>query len=73
MKQTNIDHNKIVGANLKRAIKESKWKTQEKFSEAFGAEVRTVGRWCNQGIDKLSLVQQIADFLEIDVFALLSL
>jgi hypothetical protein len=73
MKQTNIDLNKIVGANLKRAIKESKWKTQEKFSEAFGAEVRTVGRWCNQGVDKLSLVQQIADFLEIDVFALLSL
>ena len=73
MKQTNIDLNKIVGANLKRAIKESKWKTQEKFSEAFGAEVRSVGRWCNQGIDKLSLVQQIADFLEIDVFALLSL
>jgi hypothetical protein len=73
MKQTNIDLGKIVGANLKRAIKESKWKTQEKFSEAFGAEVRTVGRWCNQGVDKLSLVQQIADFLEIDVFALLSL
>ena len=73
MKQINIDLNKIVGANLKRAIKESKWKTQEKFSEAFGAEVRTVGRWCNQGIDKLSLIQQIADFLEIDVFALLSL
>ena len=73
MKQNNMDLNKIVGANLKRAIKESKWKTQEKFSEAFGAEVRTVGRWCNQGVDKLSLVQQIADFLEIDVFALLSL
>ena len=73
MKQTNIDLGKIVGANLKRAIKESKWKTQEKFSEAFGAEVRAVGRWCNQGIDKLSLVQQIADFLEVDVFALLSL
>ena len=72
MEQTNIDLNKIVGANLKRAIKKSKWRTQEKFSEAFGAEVRTVGRWCNQGIDKLSLVQQIADFLEIDVFTLLS-
>ena len=72
MEQTNIDLNKIVGANLKRAIKESKWRTQEKFAEGFGAEVRTVGRWCNQGIDKISLVQQIADFLDIDVFALLS-
>ena len=59
MEQTNRNLIGNVGANLKRAIKESKWKTQEKFSEAFGAEVRTVGRWCNQGIDKLSLVQQI--------------
>ena len=73
MKQTNMDLDKIVGVNLKRAIKESMWRTQEKFAEAFGAEVRTVGRWCNQGIDKLSLIQQIADFLEIDVYALLSL
>ena len=73
MKQTNIDLNKIVGANLKRAIKESQWRTQERFAEAFGAEVRTVGRWCNKGIDKLSLIQQIADFLEIDVLTLLSL
>jgi hypothetical protein len=72
MEQTNRNLIGNVGENLKRAIKESKWKTQEKFSEAFGAEVRTVGRWCNQGIDKLSLVQQIADFLEIDVFTLLS-
>jgi hypothetical protein len=73
MKQTNLDLNQVVGANLKRAIKESKWRTQEKFAEAFGAEARTIGRWCNQGIDKLTLVQQLADFLEIDVFALLSL
>ena len=72
MKQTNIDLGRIVGVNLKRAIKESKWRTQEKFSEAFGAEVRTVGRWCNQGIDKFSLLQQIADFLGVDVYALLS-
>ena len=73
MKQTNIDLNKIVGATLKRAIKASKWKTQEKFAEAFSTDVRNVGRWCNQGVDKLSLVQELADLLEIDVFALLSL
>lgn len=73
MKQTKMDLNLVVGANLKRAIKDSKWKTQARFAEAFGAEDRTVGRWCNQGIDKLSLIQQIADFLEIDVLTLLSL
>ena len=35
------------------------------------AETRAVGRWCNGGIDKLSLVYEIAYFLEIDVFSLL--
>ena len=72
MKHTNQDLSLVVGANLKRYIKMSQWKTQETFAEAFGAEVRTVGRWCNKGIDKLSLVQQIADFLGISVWALLS-
>ena len=73
MKQNNTDLSVIVGVNLKRAIRESEWRTQAKFAEAFGAEERTVGRWCNQGIDKLSLIQQIADFLNIDVLALLSI
>lgn len=73
MEQTNMDLNKIVGANLKRAIKESKWRTQEKFAEAFPTTVRNVSRWCNKGVDKISLVQDLADFLGIDVFALLSL
>ena len=72
MKQTKTSLEKIVGANVQRAIKASKWKTQAKFAEAFGADERTVGRWCNQGIDKFSLLQQIADFLGVDVYALLS-
>ena len=71
MEQTNFSSIGNIGANLKRAIKESEWKTQEKFAEAFSTDVRSVGRWCNQGIDKLSLLQQIADFLEIDVSTLL--
>ncbi|MBR2650173.1 MAG: helix-turn-helix transcriptional regulator [Clostridia bacterium] len=72
MKQTKTALNVAVGANLKLAIKRSKWKTQERFSEAFGAAGRTVGRWCNGGIDSFMLAQQLADFLGIDVFALLS-
>ena len=73
MEQKKLNLNLVVGANLKRAIKASKWRTQARFAEAFGAEIRTVGRWCNEGIDKLSLVEQIADFLEISALSLLSL
>ena len=67
MKDTNQDLALIVGANLKRYIRLSRWKTQAEFAYAFGAEERTVGRWCNQGIDKLSLIQQLAEFLNIDI------
>ena len=72
MKQNNNRLGLTVGANLKRAIKGSDWRTQERFAEAFCADERTVRRWCKGEIDKISLIEQIADFLGIDVFALLS-
>lgn len=72
MKQNEKDLNLLVGANLKRAIKRSKWKTQEKFASAFHVETRTIGRWCNEGIDSITTIQQLADFLEISVLTLLS-
>ena len=33
---------KIAGENLKRLIKETKYRTQEEFAYAFGAETRTL-------------------------------
>ena len=72
MKHTKNALGAIVGANLKRLIKSSTYKTQARFAEAFGAEERTVSRWCNEGIDKLSLLVQIADFFDTDVLTLLS-
>ena len=72
MKQNQQDLGLIVGANLKRLIKESKYGTQENFAFEFGTDVRTVGRWVNHGIDKLSTILQIARFFNVDVFAILS-
>ena len=73
MRQNNNRLGLAVGANLKRAIKESPWRTQEKFAEVFRADERTVRRWCKGEIDKMSLVEQLSEFLGIDVFSLLSL
>ena len=56
-----------AGENVKRLIKESHWRTQAEFAYAFGVDERTVGRWCNRGIDKLSHLEAIADFLGVDV------
>ena len=60
-----------VGENLKRLIKESEYRTQERFAEAVFAEPRTVRRWLKNGIDSISTVAMIAEVLDVDVKALL--
>ena len=44
MEQNIKDLGLVAGANLKRLIKNSKYKTQEEFAFEFGTDVRTVGR-----------------------------
>ena len=61
----------IAGINLKRLIRSSKYRTQENFAYEFGAEIRTVSRWLNAGVKNIDTLEEIADFLEIDVFELL--
>ena len=63
----------VAGENLKRLIKESEYGTQQDFAFEFGADVRTVGRWVNHGIDKLSTITQIAEFFGVDVLDILSI
>ena len=61
----------IAGINLKRLIRSSKYRTQENFAYEFGAEIRTVSRWLNAGVKHIDTLEEIASFLEIDVFELL--
>ena len=62
----------LAGANLKRLIKNSRWKTQEEFAFEFGTDVRTVGRWIRGGINSLATIQQIAAFFGVDALAFFS-
>lgn len=62
----------IAGNNVKRIIKESVYKTQEEFAYSFGAEIRTVSRWLNSGIKNIDTLQEIAEFLDVDVLSLLN-
>ena len=62
---------KIVGENLKRLIKESEYRTQERFAEVVFTDVTTVRRWLKNGIDEISTVLTVADVLGVDVTALL--
>lgn len=73
MEQKYQDLGLVAGAKLKQLIKQSKYKTQEEFAFEFGADVRTIGRWINNGIDSLSTIQKIAGFFGIAVSDILSL
>ena len=72
MEQNIKDLGLVAGANLKRLIKNSKYKTQEEFAFEFCTDVRTVGRWVNKGIKNLDTIQQIAAFFGVDALALFS-
>lgn len=72
MEQKRKDLGLVAGANLKRLIKESGYRTQEAFAYEFGTDVRTVGRWINNGIKNLDTLQLIADFFGVDALAILS-
>ena len=72
MEHTYQDLSLLAGANLKRLIKNSKYKTQEEFAFEFGTDVRTIGRWVNKGIKNLDTIQQIAAFFDVDALAFFS-
>lgn len=58
--------NQIVGANLKRLIKQSKYRTQENFAFEFGVELRTLSRWLNGAISDIGDIMEIANALGVD-------
>lgn len=72
MEQTKLCLSEIAGANLKRLIKASKYKTQEKFAEAFNTNARCVGRWINDGITKTDLLQELAKMFGISAIEFLT-
>ena len=59
-----------AGKNLKRIIKENGF-TQEQFAEQMYVDPTTVRRWLANGIDKLSILEEIAKFFNISVLDIL--
>ena len=72
MTRNRTDLGKVVGANLKRLIKDSTYRTQAEFAYAFGVDERTVRRWISKGVEKLYIVDELANFFNIDRISLLS-
>lgn len=54
----------IAGKTLRRLIQEN-YPSQEEFSYEYGTDIRTVSRYINKGINKIDVVQELADFFDI--------
>ena len=53
-----------VGLYLKKLIQEN-YDSQEDFAYDFGTDIRTVSRYVNNGINKISTIQELADFFGV--------
>ena len=62
-----VDASKQAGLVLRRLIQEN-YPSQEEFADDFGADIRTVSRYVNQGINKVNVLQELADFFQIELW-----
>lgn len=49
-----------------RTLIQKHYASQEEFAYDYGLELRTVSRYINQGITKVDVVQELADFFSVD-------
>ena len=72
VKQTSSARRLLVAANLRRLIKaDPAIRTLAAFSELHGSDIRTVKRWCRDGVESLSTVAEIAKTLGVSDLALI--
>ena len=62
-----MDASKQAGLVLRRLIQEN-YPSQEEFAYEFGADIRTISRYVNQGINKVNVLQELADFFQIELW-----
>ena len=62
-----VDASKQAGIVLRRLIQEN-YPSQEEFAYDFGADIRTISRYVNQGINKVNVLQELADFFQIELW-----
>lgn len=53
-----------AGNALRRLISEN-YPSQEEFAYDYGADVRTVNRYVNNGINKIDVIQELAEFFDV--------
>ena len=59
-----INFQQKAGLFLKKLIQEN-YSSQEDFADDFGTDIRTVSRYVNNGINKISTIQELAEFFDV--------
>ena len=57
----------MAGQTLKRLIKEN-YPSQEEFAYDYGADIRTISRYINNGINKIDVIQELAEFFYVPFY-----
>ena len=63
---TELSPQMLAGNKLRKLIVEN-FDSQEDFAYEFGIDVRTVSRYINNGINKLDIIQELADWFGIEI------
>ena len=72
MKENSKTISEMVGRNWKVLIKNSKYKTQDRFAnEGIHVSPVTVRRWIAHGVRDINTIEEISQILEIDIMELL--
>lgn len=61
-----FDAAKRAGEVLRQLIQKH-YSSQEAFADDFGTDVRTVNRYVNNGINKISVLQELAIFFDVSI------
>ena len=57
---------KKAGDFLRKLIQQN-YSSQEEFAIDFGTDISTISRYINGGINKVNVIQELAEFFEIDI------
>jgi len=61
---TNLSPQLIAGNALRKLIKKH-YKSQEDFAWDYHMDIRNISRYVNNGINKFSTIQELADFFHL--------
>lgn len=63
---SSVDCALLAGEKLRKLISEN-YNSQEEFAFDFGADLRTVSRYINSGINKVNVLQELAEHFKVDI------